>query len=262
MDALVLGGVTAGYGGRTVLKDLDLTVEESSMLALIGPNGCGKTTLLRIVSGTLDAAQGKVVLFGKEISGLSRREISQIVAVVPQESHFAYSFTVEDIVLMGRNPYLRRLQREGPEDYSIVREAMRFTDVFHLKDRPMDELSGGERQRAVIARAIAQKPRLLLLDEPTAHLDINHQIDVLDLLVKLHRKGMTVLFVSHDLNLASEYCGRIALMDNGGIESIGTPEEVIRLDLIEKVYDAKVRVEKNPITNLPHVLLPGRLEES
>jgi iron complex transport system ATP-binding protein len=262
MDALRLEGLTAGYGMRDVLRDLNLSVEESSMLALIGPNGCGKTTLLRIVSGTLAASQGKVLLFDREVSGLARREISRIVAVVPQESHFAYSFTVEEIVLMGRNPYLKRLQREGPEDYAIVHEAMRFTDVLHLKDRRMDELSGGERQRAVIARAIAQKPRLLLLDEPTAHLDINHQIDVLDLLVKLHRKGMTVLFVSHDLNLASEYSRRIALMDDGQIEAIGTPEEVIQLNLIEKVYEAKVRVEKNPITKLPHVLLPGRLEES
>jgi iron complex transport system ATP-binding protein len=205
--------------------------------------------------------QGRALLFGNDVVGLSRREIAQLVAVVPQESHFAYSFSVEEIVLMGRNPYLRPFQRESTEDYAIVSEAMRFTDVYDLKRRKIDELSGGERQRVVIARSIAQRSRLLLLDEPTAHLDINHQIEILELLVRLHDRGLTILFVSHDLNLASEYCERVALMNNGSVEAIGGPEEVITPDLIQRVYRAKVRVEKNPITHLPHVLLPGRMEE-
>ncbi len=261
MEALVLDRVTAGYGERDVLKNLNLRVKEGSMLALIGPNGCGKTTLLRTISGILKASKGRILLFGRDVAHLSRKEISQQIAVVPQESHFVYSFSVEEIVLMGRNPYLRMFQHEGPEDYSIVYEAMRFTDILHLKDRSIDELSGGERQRVVIARSIAQSPKVLLLDEPTAHLDINHQIEILDLLIRLHMKGITILFVSHDLNLASEYCQHIALMNDGRIEAIGNPEEVINPDLIYRVYKAKVHVEKNPISHLPHVLLPGRLEE-
>ncbi len=259
MEAIVLDKISVGYGKREVLRDLSLTIGEGSMFALIGPNGCGKTTLLRIISGILNAWKGKVTLFGEDVVNLSRKEISQLVAVVPQESHFAYSFSVEEIVLMGRNPYLRRFQREGPEDYSIVYEAMEFTDVLHLRERQIDELSGGERQRVVIARSLAQNPRALLLDEPTAHLDINHEIEILNLLVRLHTKGMSILFVSHDLNVASEYCEHIALMNEGKIEAIGCSEEVINPGLIQRVYRAKVRVEKNPVTGLPHVLLPGRL---
>ena len=261
MEAVRLEGMTTGYDGRDVLQGLTLTVDEGSMLALIGPNGCGKTTLLRTVTGILKPWQGRVTLFGNDVAGLSRREIAQLVAVVPQESHFAYSFSVEEIVLMGRNPYLKPFQRESTEDYAVVSEAMKFTDVYGLKARKIDELSGGERQRVVIARSIAQRSRLLLLDEPTAHLDINHQIEILELLVRLHDRGLTILFVSHDLNLASEYCERVALMNNGSIEAIGAPEEVITPDLIQRVYRAKVRVEKNPVTHLPHVLLPGRMEE-
>lgn len=258
METLVLDGITTGYDKRDVLKNLDLRMEEGSMLALIGPNGCGKTTLLRTICGTLKPWKGKAMLFGKDVTHLSRKEISQLVAVVPQESHFVYSFSTEEIVLMGRNPYLGTFQREGSEDYSIVYEAMRFTDVLHLRGRQIDELSGGERQRVVIARSIAQSPKVFLLDEPTAHLDINHQIEILDLLVRLHMQGMTIVFVSHDLNLASEYSEEIALMNDGRIEAIGSPEEVINPGLIQKVYRAKVRVEKNPVTHLPHVLLPGR----
>jgi iron complex transport system ATP-binding protein len=214
MEAVRLEGMTTGYDGRDVLQGLTLTVAEGSMLALIGPNGCGKTTLLRTVTGILEAWQGRVLLFGNDIAGLSRREIAQLVAVVPQESHFAYSFSVEEIVLMGRNPYLRPFQRESAEDYAIVSEAMRFTDVYDLKGRKIDEVSGGERQRVVLARSIA-----------------------------------------------SAYCERVALMNDGRIEAIGAPEEVITPDLIQRVYRAKVRVEKNPVTHLPHVLLPGRMEE-
>lgn len=247
--------VRVTYDGIKALDGLSLDVVDGEFVGLIGPNGCGKSTLIRVISGILLPDEGCVELEMSPLKGMSRRDIARTVAVVPQESHFFLDFRCLDIVLMGRNPYLRRFQSETEEDYRVALDAMRVTDILHLRDRGVNEISGGEKQRVVIARALAQSPRILLLDEPTAHLDIDHEIEVFDLLKRLNREGLTILVVSHDVNVAAEYCERILLMVDGKLAAEGMPEEVITQETLCKVYGANIVVGKNPKTGAPHVLL-------
>ncbi len=246
--------ITAGYGSHTALRDVDFKVDEGEFMGILGPNGSGKSTLLRVISGVLKPWNGEVLISGKKVFEIKRKEVAKLLAVVLQESHVAFDFTVSEVVLMGRNPYLRRFQMEGEEDLRVARESMEVTDTLHLMERSIHELSAGERQRAVIARALAQKPRILLLDEPTAHLDIHHQIEILDLLKRLNREGLTILMVSHDLNLASEYCERIIFLKEGKLIASGSSTEIFQPSLIEEVYQIKPLVEKNPITGRPMVI--------
>ncbi len=247
--------VSASYDGITALDGLSLDVAGGEFVGLIGPNGCGKSTLVRVISGVLEPERGEVELRGRSLSRMTRVDIAKTVAVVPQESHFFLNFSCMDVVLMGRNPYLRRFQSESEEDYRVALDAMSVTDTAHLKERGINEISGGEKQRVVIARALAQSPRVLLLDEPTAHLDMDHEIEVFDLLRRLNREGLTILVVSHDVNVAAEYCGRILLMVAGRIAAEGSPEEVINPRILHGVYGARIVVERNPRTGAPHVLL-------
>jgi iron complex transport system ATP-binding protein len=243
------------YDGITALRNLSLSVRRGEFVGIIGPNGCGKSTLIRAISGVIRPDEGSLSFEGKSVLSMSRREIARLVAVVPQESHFFLDFSCLDIVLMGRNPYLRRFQTETDEDYAVAMEAMEVTDTAHLKERGINEISGGEKQRVVIARALAQKPRALLLDEPTAHLDIDHEIEIFDLLRRLNREGLTILVVSHDVNVTAEYCGRILLLYQGRVVAEGRPDEVIKPEVLRNVYGARIVVEKNPRTGAPHVLL-------
>jgi iron complex transport system ATP-binding protein len=247
--------VSVTYDGIVALDGLSLDVVEGEFVGLIGPNGCGKSTLIRVMSGILVPDSGSVELENSPLRTMPRKQVARVVAVVPQESHFFLDFSCMDIVLMGRNPYLRRYQSETDEDYRVALDAMEVTDTAHLKDRGINEVSGGEKQRVVMARALAQKPRLLLLDEPTAHLDIDHEVEVFDLLKRLNREGLTILVVSHDVNVAAEYCERIVLMVSGRIVARGTPEEVIKYDTLHQVYGARIVVGENPETGAPHVLL-------
>lgn len=248
--------LTFSYSDRQALADVSLKVEHGELLGLIGPNGSGKSTLLKCLCGILAPQQGEVLLEGKPLKAFGRREVAQRIAVVPQDSIFGLNFTAYEVVLLGRTPYLERMQLERTSDHEAVRRAMEKTDCWELKDRRIWEISGGERQRVVIARALAQSPRVLLLDEPTAHLDIAHQVEVYDLLLTLNRKeGLTILAVSHDLDLAGEYCGRVALMEKGRVRAVGDKRGILTSGLLSEVYQQEVMVQDSPATGEPHVFL-------
>jgi len=255
---LTLDNVKCGYGRNIVLRDVGLSVGKGELVGVIGPNGSGKTTLLRAITNVVPLGKGGIAFRGESIRTMSRRDIAEEIAVVSQAREDAfYNMTVEEAVLLGRIPHFGKYQWiEKREDREIADECMRLTDVVGLRDRELGNLSGGERQRVFIARALAQKPKLLLLDEPTSHLDITHQVGILDLIRRLNREfSLTVIMVLHDLNLASEYCDRIALLNDGRIEKIGPPEEVINFRTIEDVYKTLVVVDKSPVSGKPHVFV-------
>ena len=251
--------ITCAYDDTVVLESVSLRVEPGDIIGLIGPNGSGKTTLLRALSGVLQPSSGQILLEGRDIHEMPSREIARRVAAVSQDPVVDFSFDVRELVMMGRTPHIGRLGWETKHDLDIVKKAMEYLDVAHLADRPITEISGGERQRVFIAMALAQEPRVLLLDEATSHLDIDHQLGILDLIHQRNREeGLTVLLVSHDLNLAADYCDKLVLLNEGRIMLTGSPEEVVTEENIRRVYRAQVRLQRNPVTGRPHLLLvPG-----
>ena len=258
---LKIKGLVCGYEAGFFLKDITFSVNDGELMGIIGPNGSGKSTLLRAISRVLKPLKGEILFKGKEIEKMGFKELAQRVAVVSQSTaEITFNFTVIEYVLLGRIPYRKRFQvLETKTDEKIVANTMALTDITHLSERNVGELSGGERQRAIIARALAQEPELLLLDEPTTHLDIGHQIEILDLVKRLQReRNLTVVIVLHDLNLASLYCDRLLLLKEGRVHSLGTPEEILTYPIIEEVYKTLVVVEKNPISSKPLIcLVPG-----
>ena len=254
---LELEGVSIAYDGREVVRGITLDAFPGEMVGLIGPNGSGKSSLIRAICRVVPAAGGRILLEGREVGQFSRRELARLVAVVPQNPYLPETFTALEIVLMGRNPHLGLLRYEGRQDYARCRWAMEATHCWHLSRRYMGEVSGGERQRVVIARALAQEPRVLLLDEPTANLDINHQLEVMELVRRL-RQELVVLMAVHDLNLASQYCDRLAMLNGGTVFTQGTPGQVITRENIRAVYGAEVLVHPHPANGLPVVhVTPG-----
>lgn len=257
MDTLLkINNLSGGYHKETIIKDISLEIRKGDFIGIIGPNGSGKTTLLRLISKVLLPQKGNITFKEKDIAAMNLKEFAQLVAFVAQDTIINFSFGVLEIVLMGRIPHLKRLQIETKEDYLIAEKALIMTDTLYLKEKEVDELSSGERQRVIIAKALAQEPLLLFLDEPTSHLDIGHQIQILDLLKKLNRqKNLTIVMVLHDLNLASEYCNRILLLNEGRIFKEGSPSDVLTYQNIEAVYKAVVVVIDNPINAKPHIIL-------
>lgn len=236
-----------GYDGREVVSGVDLSLRRGEFLGLIGPNGSGKTTLLRALAGRLPASAGEVLLEGEPMRARPRREVARTLAVVPQISSPPFEFTVREIVAMGRTPHLGRLQGERAADRSAIDRAMALADIAPLGGRPVTELSGGEFQRVVIARALAQEAPVMLLDEPAAHLDIGHQVEVFDLLVRLNRaEGRSILCVSHDLNLAARYCDRLVAMMDGRVFAEGPPGDVLTEERVGALYGCSVRVATGP----------------
>lgn len=239
---LEVKGVTFGYEREPLLYDVHVQVREGEMVGLLGPNGSGKTTLLRLVSGVIRPWQGTVVLEGRDLPDWGRRGIARNIAVVPQELHVPFAFTVEQMVNLGRTPFVNLLGLRSSQDANIVLDAMHAADIAPLAGRIFNELSGGERQRVMVAMALAQQPKLLLLDEPTAHLDIKYQIDVLELVQRLNReRGVTVIAAMHDLNLAARYFPRLVLFQRGIVADAG-PAEVLEPHLLKRVYGIDVRV--------------------
>ena len=261
MNVIDVNNLEFGYGDNLVLRDISFSIESGSFVSILGPNGSGKSTLLKTINQIYKASKGEILLYDKNILTYKKKEIAKKIALVAQSTYIDYDFTVEDIVMMGRHPYKSRFENEDESDYEIVRESLKFTNTLDLKDRLINQISGGERQRAFIAKALAQKPLILLLDEPTSNLDINHQMDILNLLKKLNKEnGLTVILVIHDINLASRYSDKIILLNEGKVLADGSPEEVITLENMEDVYDMKVAIEKNKYTDTIH-LTPIEIKE-
>lgn len=229
------------HAARPVLEGVDLRIAEGEFVALLGTNGSGKTTLLRLMAGTLMPSRGEVALLGTPVAGLSRGEAARSIALLPQSLELPSGFRVRELVEMGRAPHASRLFGTTPRDRVAVEVALREAAAVDLADRRPAELSGGERQRVLVAMALAQEPRVLLLDEPTLHLDLAHQVALLEAVVRIQRsRGVTVIAVFHDLNLAAAFAPRIAVLDQGRIVADGAPDEVLTTDLVGRVFEVAV----------------------
>lgn len=248
------------FGDRTILNSISFDIKAGSFFIIIGPNGSGKTTLIKLLAGLTQAHSGDVQIMGQSLKDYKAKDLAKLIAYVPQNVLVEFSFSVTDIVLMGRAPHLGFLGVEGANDLELAKEAMEFTDVAHLADRRMNELSGGERQRVFIARAICQRPKVLLLDEPTSALDLSHQGRVMDLMEKLKiEHGITVVMISHELNLAAMYADQLLMLSKGNIAQVGTPYEVLEFSGLKEVYGCNLLVDESPIDKYPRVhLIPGR----
>lgn len=258
---LAIQTVTAAYGKKTVLDGINIEVREGEFVGLIGPNGSGKTTLLRVISGVLEPRKGEVLLRGVDLRHIGRRKLARAIAFLPQDLAMDFSFTVREVTLFGRYPHLPRIGYETRKDLEITERAMELTGIAHLADRVITELSGGERQRVFIAMCLAQEPELLVLDEPTNHLDLGHQLSALELIRKLNDEtNMTVISVFHDLNLAAEFCEQVVVLDDGRVDALGTPEDVLTTDMIQRVYGVRVSTERNPISNKPHIVISASVD--
>jgi iron complex transport system ATP-binding protein len=243
------------YKDRTVLQAISLSVKGGGMVGILGPNGSGKTTLLKILSAVL-RAQGEVKLNGKQIETYGSRELSRLCAVVQQETRVDFPYTAAEIVLMGRASYHSPLALEGKKDLEVARTSMDFTNSLLLANRYLHELSGGEKQRVMIARALAQEPEILLLDEPSAFLDLKHQVQVFELLRRLNReRGLTIVAALHDLNLAALFFPRLIMLLDGKIYRDGSPSEVLTEKTIEEVYGVRVRVEHDSAGGKPQLFI-------
>ena len=253
IDARHLG---YSYADLQVLKDLSFSVQQGDFFIIIGPNGSGKTTLLKCISGILKPQAGSLEILGAPVQTYSRKSLARSIALVPQTAPTDFPFTVTEVVLMGRSPHLGVLGIEHEKDLHIARQAMDFTGIASLARRKLDQLSGGERQRVMVARAICQEPKIILLDEPTASLDLAHQVRIMDLMERLRdEKKVTILMVSHDINLAALYANTLMLIKDGLMVSIGRPAEVLTFQTLEKAYGCPLLVDKSPLGDFQRVTL-------
>lgn len=238
---------------RPALNGVDMAVPAGTFYAVLGPNGSGKSTLMRALMGVVRPASGLATVDGRPASRWNRRALARRIAAVAQSESVAFPVTVQELVAMGRYPHLGALQRERAEDRRAVEEALATCDALHLRDRDAGTLSGGELQRVRIARALAQEPAALALDEPTSSLDIRHQMSILSLLRASADRGLTVLLITHDLDLAGRFADRLLLLHQGGVAAEGRPDEVLRKEILDRVYDWPVEVERDPVTGTPRV---------
>ncbi len=253
--AVEFRNVSSGYADAEVLRQLNFAVAAGEMTALIGPNGAGKSTLFKVLTGLHPAQSGTVRIFGREVGAIDAAERARLIAVVPQELTTPMAHTVEDIVMLGRSVLLHPWQQPSDRDRQVAERAMAYTDISDLKHRTLNALSGGEKQRAVVAMALAQEPKIILMDEPTTHLDMNHAIELMQLMQRLNaEQDVTVLMISHDLNLASVFCRRLLVLRNGTLAADGTPAEVLTGELIRSVYHCDARILHDAATGAPLIV--------
>ncbi len=249
--------VSFSVEAKTLLDSVDVRAERGQFVGLIGPNGAGKSTLLRTLSGVLRNQEGAVWLEGSDLQSMPARDVAAMLALVPQIAPYTQGFTAFELVLMGRYPHLGRFQVEGENDDRVAKAAMRLTETEEFETRTLDTLSGGERQRVFLARALAQQPRILLLDEPTSNLDILHQLTILGLVRKLVEEGLTAIAAIHDLNLAARYFDRLVLISEGRVLTEGRPEEVLTPETIESAFGVRAAVYREPVTDALAISLIG-----
>lgn len=248
--------ISAAYVANEVLRDVSLELSRGEVMGLIGPNGSGKTSLIRTTSAGLKTNRGSILIDGRDLHSLSDMERARRIAVVPQSAQLPPAFTVWECASLGRTPHLSWLGRMGPRDKAHVEHALKATETWSLKDRRVGELSGGEQQRVLLARALAQDCPALLLDEPTAHLDLHHQVALLELVHKLaQEQSLAVLIAMHDLNHAAMYADRVALLVSGRVRAIGTPSEVLTAELLRNAYQVSLEIHPHPETGAPWVVL-------
>ncbi|WP_026477748.1 heme ABC transporter ATP-binding protein [Alkaliphilus transvaalensis] len=247
--------ITFKYDENIIINQLSFEIKKGSFITIIGPNGSGKSTLLKLIAANLSPDDGTILINQRQLVDFKMKDLAKEVAVVPQDTNVSFDFDVFDIVLMGRNPHLKRFQKESDEDFKIVREAMERTGTWHLRERRINEISGGERQRVIIARALAQQPKMILLDEPTSSLDIHHQIEVLELLKGLNReKKVTIVAVLHDMNLAARYSSEVMLLHHGSIVTMGNTEDVMTVENLQRAYEMEMVIQRNRYTNSLEVI--------
>jgi len=255
-QVISLEDVNFSYGQQAVLHDINLSVFPGEFIGIIGPNGSGKTTLLKLISGILSPQNGQILLFHQDISRIPRKKLAKMISVVPQESYITYNYKVKEIVFMGRIPYINQWQGETISDYLISRNAMEKTDSLCHADKGIHQISGGEMQRVYIARALAQSPKILMLDEFASHLDLNYKYEIIKILKEtLKEEVKCIISVFHDLNLASYCADRLILLSHGRIEKSGTPLEVINNQNIKKVYRSKAHIIQHPELAIPQVIM-------
>jgi len=251
-----LDNISLGYNHQAVLDDVSMKAAPGQILGLVGPNGSGKSTLIKGMAGVIDLFSGHILIDDHDIKTMKRDKLARIVATVPQSPVLPGAFTAFEVVLMGRTPHLGLLRYEGGKDLAIAWQAMKATHTQSFAERRVSELSGGERQRLVIARALTQQPKAMLLDEPTANLDINHQVEILNLVKSLClEQCLTVVIALHDLNLAAQYCDWMVMLNGGKVYAEGTPLDILTAKNIKRVYGAEVCVYPHPINKLPTTLI-------
>lgn len=247
-------GLSFGYDLKKVLEQVDMNIRKGSFFCLVGPNGSGKSTLLKIISAALKPQKGVVYLEDRNISQMKNREMAKLISFVPQNTSLEFDFKVFDVVLMGRYPYVSKIKGETREDLEIAEKAMQYTNTVHLRERSFMELSGGERQRVILAQALAQEPDILILDEPVSHLDLQHQVEILNLIKKMCvDRRLTAITVLHDLNMASAYSDYIVMMKDGKIMKQGTPFETLTTSSIKDIFNTDVYISVSPVGNKPYI---------
>jgi len=251
--------LSVGYFRKEVIENLSVDFEQGKFCALLGPNGAGKSTLLKSIIGFLIPEKGEVLIKNKSVSNWNKNELARNISFIPQDFKLQFDYLVEDLVLMGRFPYIGYWQSYSPKDKEITQNVLKQLDLFKLRKKQFSQLSGGERKRVTIARALAQETDILLMDEAFANLDINHQLEIMQLLSEINLKQKKlIILVSHNINLASEYCQRILMMKHGKLIADGNPEEIITTENLKKLYKTNLKIIPNPLTGKPNLIYPGK----
>ncbi|KQC07850.1 MAG: hypothetical protein APR54_05485 [Candidatus Cloacimonas sp. SDB] len=254
--------VSAGYLHQEVIHAVDLKFEAGEFCAILGPNGAGKSTLLKAIPGYLSRSAGEISIMHKTLEQWKRKELAKKISLIPQDFQLQFDFTVTDLVLMGRFPYTNSLQNYSHKDKSKVNEVLKLLDLYKYKNKMFSQLSGGEKQRVSIARALVQETDVILMDESFSHLDINHQIEIMNIITGINRQlGKLIILVSHNINLAAEYCDRIIFIKDGRISKDGKPLEIINKANLQEIYGMELEIAKNPVSQKPYLLYPGYEEK-